>query len=1361
VVPTYTSSFTTGAGPDTTAPSVISVNPPNGATNVPTNTAIVVQFSEPMDTATIADNADYGFYLYDTVTGVHVAGTLSFSTDLTTATFVPSAPLAVNRQYYVYADYALDLQGNPQNNSTTSFTTNFTPSTTVPQVKLSNPENGLTGVPTNTVIQVLFNEPIRPESIGNVQLLQGTTAVPVTASLTNGGMVVNLSPNSLLLQNQTYTISITGVQDYASNTLSGTVTETFTTGPSIDLVAPTVTGVDPASSSTGLGTNMVIRVYFSKRLNPISLELNGYYVSDYYTGRVLPGVIQTIAANRMSATYSFNPQLQPETAYYANLSSTFTDVAGNTGDGGAIVFTTGSGAITAGPTVVTVSPPNSTTSTPVNTQVVVTMSAPVDPTSVTNNAITVTANGSTTPISGTVTVPSNNLTLTWSPATNLATSTQYNVSVAGFVDPQGNSVTPFTSSFTTSSNPTAIGPNALTLISAAPAYGATGVSPGTTSSPTQITLTFSEIIDAATINNIQVYDASLGSYGISGSWSLTAVNNGTETQATFTPAQPFPASSSIYVYTGDAILDYAGNHDSIGYATIFTTGAGTDTTGPTVTSVTPANGATNVGRSQQVVLTFSESINQGTANSRNIQVLSGDASLSFGTSISENGRTVTLSGLFPAGSTITVVATPSVTDLYGNSLAAFQSQFTTAADLPNYGPAVTNQIPANNATDVSASTLITLYTNGAAISPSSATGAVHVSQNGVIATGTASVTPDGHAIVFTPSSSFTLGAVVQIYVDQTLTDINGTPSNSVYSGAFTVQGNPASVAPRLITTNPVNGSTGVPSNVIVQAQFDQALASSTINATNVYLYDGSTDTNVAGTPSLTGPNNNVVQFVPSSALTSGVYYYLYMTNLVTNASGTPVYTSTSNVMYFNVGTTANSTAPTIVAVGPPNGSTGVGSNAKIVVLFNAPIDPISVSSSTIQVSGGGQTVVPTSITFSGDPNGSSNLLTTVTITPQQPMPDSTQMAITISGVTDGEGNAVTAQTTHFTTGAGPDFTAPTVVYFSALSGDTVPTNSVFSIEFSEPIDPTTVTINTTATSSYYRNFFVYDYSTDTYLASSVSLSSDLKTVTITPLSALVAGHTLEFGEVSVLDLSGNVSGQNTVYPLTVGTSADTTPPVVTEVSPPANLTGVPTNTLIQAEFSSEIAGTSIQGVQLLQGTTVIPTTATLSRHNTVVTLTPAVPLSPSTVYTISISGVTDVRGNVMSSFTPQTFTTGGTVNLTQPTVLAVSPANGTISVSASTTVFVQFSSAMDPLTFDQSLAVSGSYAGAELLLYSTGAVIPCTVSFSADYKTVTLTPTAALSANTQYEVFVPGNWASDLAGNLVGGFSSTFTTGSN
>jgi hypothetical protein len=83
-----------------------------------------------------------------------------------------------------------------------------------------------------------------------------------------------------------------------------------------------------------------------------------------------------------------------------------------------------------------------------------------------------------------------------------------------------------------------------------------------------------------------------------------------------------------------------------------------------------------------------------------------------------------------------------------------------------------------------------------------------------------------------------------------------------------------------------------------------------------------------------------------------------------------------------------------------------------------------------------------------------------------------------------------------------------------------------------------------------------------------------------------------------------------------------------------------------------------------------------------------------------------------------------------------------------------FSTAMDPLTFDQSLEY------AFIWQTSNEVIVPATVSFSADGKTVTIIPTAALASNTEYTIEIGyEGYVTDVAGNQFSpGSYTTFTT---
>lgn len=118
----YTWTFTTGAAPDTTPPTVSSIIPSNGAAGVSVNAPITVTFDEAVDAALI--NTDT-FTLSN-----GVMGDVSYSDKV--ATFTPLTPLAYNTTYTATITTGVkDLAGNAMTVPYTwSFTTAIPPANT-------------------------------------------------------------------------------------------------------------------------------------------------------------------------------------------------------------------------------------------------------------------------------------------------------------------------------------------------------------------------------------------------------------------------------------------------------------------------------------------------------------------------------------------------------------------------------------------------------------------------------------------------------------------------------------------------------------------------------------------------------------------------------------------------------------------------------------------------------------------------------------------------------------------------------------------------------------------------------------------------------------------------------------------------------------------------------------------------------------------------------------------------------------------------------------------------------------------------------------------------------------------------------
>lgn len=115
------------------------------------------------------------------------------------------------------------------------------------------------------------------------------------------------------------------------------------------------------------------------------------------------------------------------------------------------------------------------------------------------------------------------------------------------------------------------------------------------------------------------------------------------------------------------------------------------------------------------------------------------------------------------------------------------------------------------------------------------------------------------------------------------------------------------------------------------------------------------------------------------------------------------------------------------------------------------------------------------------------------------------------------------------------------------------------------------------------------------------------------------------------------------------------------------------------------------------------------------------------------------------------FTTSVTPDATPPTVQTVSPANAATGVALGTTVVAGFSENINPAT-----VTTTSF---QLRNNATLAIITATVSASGSQ--ITLTPSAALTASTNYTAIITGGSGGikDLAGNaLAGNYTWSFTT---
>ena len=1326
-IPEFQSNFATGSATDTVAPTIMQTSPQNNNTGVPISAPIVLQFSKGMDPATLTPQS---FTVSDWVTGKPVPGMVQVDASGTTASFVPQSFLGVDRTFSVSLSSTIeDSSGNSLTGATYfSFTTSFAADTTAPQVVGMSPANGASGLPLNALIVLQFNKALNAISVSNgLHVESGGQPTSGAIALSSSNQQVTFTPLGGLAPNTTYSVITTAqITDVGGFALANPGSFSMTTGTANDTTTPSVVGVSPGNQSTGVPTNGVVQLQFSKAVDPLTVTSSTFQVSTYGVGILQSGTV-SVSADGLTATFIPTGLMNSYTRYYLRATDGIADWEGHALSSFGSYFTTGGAADSSSPMVQMISPANGTSGIPVNLRLDVVVSTPLNPASVSSNAIVLSAGG--TAVAGTVSLSSDGMTLTFVPSNLLATSTTYSVSVGGVTDQSGNELATFTSTFTTGASSVANTTQPLVL-SANPANGATGVS---VNDP--VVLTFNEPIDATTVSGTS---APISVSGLSGVLSGSYAVDSTGTLVTFTPLSPLPANATIVVQVNSGgVLDLSGNGSNSYYGT-FSTGIGVDATAPAVILVTPANAATGVTLNTPVTLTFSKSLNRNTINATNLGVLVNGVAQPIGISTSADNRVVTIDAYgFPGSSSVAVLATDGLTDIYGNPLANFQSQFTTGPAPTGTAPTLVSQHPGNGATGVPVNDSIALYFSQP-MNVASLTAALYVAQNGVLVSGTTQVTDNGQVVQFTPAAPFQANALTQVFVTSGAQNTSGVSLNS-YQSSFTTLPDTTTLVPTQIGSNPPNASVGVPTNVAIDIGFNAALDSTTLGPTTVLCYQN----NVWFQSEVSLVNGGtVIQVVPRFALQPNTSISCTASTSLQGLNGVA---SQGGAVQFTTGNGPDVVAPTIVEVSPPNGSTNVGDNANIRLMFSKPINPLTVNANTIQLSGGGSTFVPDSISFSN-----SNQM--VLLVPHAPLPDNTQITLTISGITDVAGNAVTPQTTQFRTAAGPDVVAPILLWTSPFEPNTnqvptnVPLNAIVQIQVNEPIDPGTVSSTT---------FSITD-SSRAAVDGTYSVSADGLNVTFVPSRPFIANHQYYVSPLSagMTDLSGNVlsAAASTLvgnFTFTTGTTSNTTAPQVTGFSPANAATGIPINAQAVVGFNEPIDPAKLTGVTLTGPGGTVRVSQTVSNGNQTITLIPVLPLAGGAQYTINIAGVQDLSGNIIPAPASSTFTTGSSADLVAPMESSTTPTSYATGVSTNTTVQVQFSKAIDPLTVTP--------ATFYMYPYSTYLLVPGTISISTDCRTATFTPSEPLDSETFYFVELTTG-ITDLEGQSLSGSTRFYFT---
>jgi hypothetical protein len=333
-----------------------------------------------------------------------------------------------------------------------------------------------------------------------------------------------------------------------------------------------------------------------------------------------------------------------------------------------------------------------------------------------------------------------------------------------------------------------------------------------------------------------------------GSITLQVQNDGTFT-ATGVPLGGFlvyindPSTSGL-AFIGGQSLNSNGSTAALGTIVL-------DANALSVVASNPTDGSTGIGVTQALTLTFSEAL----AGTGGISVTNGTTFVPMSTSLSADGKTVTLQGQLPDGVLLTLNVTNQVTDVFGRQLAQpVTIHFTTVDLTPPYVVAIT---PPNQSIQVPVNSSVVVTFNKALSTTASLAGVVTLSTGGVAVAGTTTLTAP-NVLTFTPAAPLVNNTIYAVTVNGAVS-FGGNTQTVAFSSQFV---SPETVPPLLSLSSPVSGSFINNSKPTISLALSDVLTGINI-ATGALILDGQPVTPIVG--------STFLSFTPSTNLPDGTH----------------------------------------------------------------------------------------------------------------------------------------------------------------------------------------------------------------------------------------------------------------------------------------------------------------------------------------------------------------------------------------------------------------------------------------------------------------------------------------------------------
>ncbi len=578
-----------------------------------------------------------------------------------------------------------------------------------------------------------------------------------------------------------------------------------------------------------------------------------------------------------------------------------------------------------------------------------------------------------------------------------------------------------------------------------------------------------------------------------------------------------------------------------------------------------------------------------------------------------------------------------------------------------------------------------------------------------------------------------------------------------------------------VSTYPENGDKYIPVSDAITLMFTEAVTNADGGAINAaYIQnvvelrrDSTSGAKVTYYPTVSA-NGKAVSLQPMSVLKEDATYYLTVKAGAFRSSKGQL--TDALTVRFSTGDGENQ--PMVPTVTPADGSENIPVTASIKLEFGAEIynsngkslTSTYLNSDVLELrrgsSGGKEVAFDAKLSKDGK---------TITVTPDDEFDtDTTYYLILLDGaLTDGE-EENSRQTFSFTTSE----EAYCVPMASPSSGaEDVDLDQVFTFTFDSALSTTD---GSKPTNTYIGEAVVSmrkDSEKGSSVSLSVSISSDKKTITVTPYKNLVSDtdYYIIFEGGSLVDGNGD-DLPDLVFRYTTKSDSSFSGNLAPTTSPTNGKTGVKTSTDITITYPQSLTtdtGKDITSSYLEDAITIRKSSATgkavafsakINSAAKVITLTPDDDLTNNTKYYVTVSqGVfKNASGSRNAKYT-FSFTVGRSSSYFEP--YETYPEDGDRDVSTSTDITIDFDEAVYQTG---GKSVTSTYLKNDVVELrksgTSGTKVSFTASIDSKKKSITISPSSSLTSGTKYYVILNGDTLENGDGEVMDEYIFSFTT---